>query len=135
MIRAAAFYFFAVSVFFFTGCSNQNDQDKSNWTVVKMPEGADTTSEYWKGVDLEPKPPVLPLKVKEQQKKFLLPPGYKLDPVLTDPNIQQPAAITFDGNGRMYVLELRSYMLDADSRGTLEPISGISRWEDKDGDG
>ena len=102
---------------------------------MKLPEGADTTSEYWKGIDLEPKPPVLPLPVDEQQKKFLLPPGYALEPVLTEPDIQQPAAISFDGNGRMYVLELRTYMLTADSEGTLNPVSGISRWEDLDGDG
>ena len=132
--RTTAACFFAVSILAFA-CSNPVEQDKSKWTVVKLPEGADTTSEYWKGVDLEPKPPVLPLKVKDQQKKFLLPSGFDLEPVLTEPNIQQPAAITFDGNGRMYVLELRSYMLDADSKGTLEPVSVISRWEDKDGDG
>lgn len=134
-IASAAAYFFAVSTLLFISCSKQPDQDKSQWPVIKLPEGADTTSEYWKGIDLEPKPPVLPLTVRKQQEKFLLPPGYKLEPVLTEPEIQQPAAITFDGNGRMYVLELRSYMLDADSKGTLEPVSGISRWEDKDGDG
>ena len=103
--------------------------------MVTLPEGVDTTSEYWKDIDLEPKPPVLPLPVEDEQKKFLLPPGYSLEPVLTDPKIQQPAAISFDGNGRMYVLELRTYMLTADSEGTLNPVSGISRWEDLDGDG
>lgn len=113
-------------------CSNPG---KENWPVVKLPEGADTTSVYWKGVDLSPKPPVLPLPVEEQVEKFLLPPGYKLEAVLTEPQIQQPGAITFDGNGRMYVLELRTYMLTADSEGTLNPVSGISRWEDTDNDG
>lgn len=108
---------------------------KENWPVVKLPEGADTTSVYWKGVDLEPKPPVLPLPVDKQLEKFILYPGYKLEPVLTEPQIQQPGAITFDGNGRMYVLELRTYMLTADSEGTLNPVSGISRWEDEDNDG
>jgi hypothetical protein len=110
-------------------------KEKENWPIPKLPEGADTTSAYWKGIDLEPKAPVLPLPVDEQREKFLLPPGYKLEPVLTEPEVQQPGAITFDGNGRMYVLELRSYMLTADSEGTLEPVSGISRWEDKDNDG
>ena len=109
--------------------------DPSTWPVVQLPEGADTTSEYWKGIDLSPKPPVLPLPVAREKEKFLLQPGYAMDAVLTEPSIQQPAAITFDGNGRMYVLELRSYMLTADSKGTLEPVSGISRWEDKDNDG
>lgn len=106
-----------------------------NWPIVKLPDGADTTSEYWKGIDLKPKPPVKPVSVDEQLKRFLLPSGYALEPVLTEPQIQQPAAITFDGNGRMYVLELRTYMLDADSKGTLNPVSGISRWEDEDNDG
>lgn len=108
---------------------------KESWPIVKLPEGADTTSEYWKGIDLAPKPPVKPLPVNEERDKFLLPPGYHLEPVLTEPQVQQPGAITFDGNGRMYVLELRTYMLDADSKGTLNPVSAISRWEDTDNDG
>lgn len=116
-----------------TSCSKQ--QSSSDWPIVKLPDGADTTSEYWKGIDLKPKPPVKPVSVNDQLKQFLLPAGYELEPILTEPQIQQPAAITFDGNGRMYVLELRTYMLDADSRGTLNPVSGISRWEDADNDG
>ncbi len=107
----------------------------TNYPEVSMPEGADPESPYWKGIDLEPKPPVVPVPVEDQLKKFLLPPGYKMEAVLTEPEIQQPGAITFDGNGRMYVLELRSYMLTVDSEGTLEPVSGISRWEDLDNDG
>jgi hypothetical protein len=35
----------------------------------------------------------------------------------------------------MFVLELRTYMRTADSDGTLEPVSRISRWEDTNGDG
>ena len=111
------------------------EKKAEQYPIVKLPEGADTTSAIWKGIDLEPRPPVLPLSPDDQKKKFMLPEGYELSPVLTEPRIQQPAAITFDGNGRMYVLELRSYMLDADSKGTLEPVSGISRWEDNDNDG
>ena len=102
---------------------------------IPLPEDADPENENWKGIDLEPKPPVLPLYPEEQAAKFLLPPGYSIEPVLTEPQIEQPGAIAFDGNGRMYVLELRTYMLTADSDGTLEPISRISRWEDKDNDG
>lgn len=120
--------------FTFFSCK-PSDQDPKNWPVVKLPSDADTTSEYWKGVDLSPKPPVLPLPINEERAKFLLPEGYSMEAVLTEPKIEQPAAISFDGNGRMYVLELRSYMLTADSKGTLEPVSGISRWEDLDNDG
>ncbi|QDK77281.1 c-type cytochrome [Spirosoma sp. KCTC 42546] len=101
----------------------------------KLPEGANPEDPDWKGVDLEAKAPVQPLSPAEEAKLFLLPPGYKIEPVLTEPAIQQPAAISFDGNGRMYVLELRTYMLTADSKDELKPTSRISRWEDKNNDG
>lgn len=129
--RLAAAYLFA-AILFLSACSPAK---KEEWSRVTLPEGADTTSAYWQGIDLDPKPPVLPLPVGEEREKLLLPPGYHLEAVLTEPQIQQPGAITFDGNGRMYVLELRTYMLTADSEGTLEPVSGISRWEDMDNDG
>ena len=108
---------------------------KDNWAIVTLPETADTTHPVWKDIDISPKAPVKPLPASEQAERFLLPPGYEMEAVLTDPKIEQPAAITFDGNGRMYVLELRTYMLTIDSEGTLEPVSVISRWEDKDNDG
>ncbi|MFH6602636.1 discoidin domain-containing protein [Maribacter algicola] len=102
---------------------------------IGLPEGVDPEHEDWKGADLEPKAPVLPLHPEEEAKKFLLPEGFHIEPVLTEPQIEQPGAISFDGNGRMFVLELRTYMLTADSDGTLEPASRISRWEDIDNDG
>ena len=87
------------------------------------------------GVDLSPKPPVQHLRPADEQKLIQLQPGYEITPVLADPQIQQPGAISFDADGRMYVLELRTYMLDADAKDELTPRSRISRWEDKDGDG
>ena len=112
--------FFGIVVL--VSCNGNQQQGPESWPVIELPEGADTTNAYWKGIDLEPKAPVLPLPVEEQAKKFLLQPGYKMEAVLTEPQIQQPGAITFDGNGRMYVLELRSYMLTKESEGTLEPV-------------
>ena len=55
----------------------------------------------FEGADLTPKPPVQPLTPAEEQKRFLLPTGYRLEPVLTDPDIREPVAIAFDGDGRM----------------------------------
>lgn len=80
-------------------------------------------------------PPVRANSVEEQQARFLLPPGYSIEPVLTEPEILEPAAIAFDGNGRMFVLELRTYMQDIDAGGELEPMSRISMHEDLDDDG
>jgi mono/diheme cytochrome c family protein/glucose/arabinose dehydrogenase len=85
--------------------------------------------------DFLKRPPVVRQDPAVQQKLFLLPPGYKIELVLSDPEIQDPVGVTFDGNGRMYVLEMRSYMQDADGSGSRAPISRISRHEDTDGDG
>jgi mono/diheme cytochrome c family protein/glucose/arabinose dehydrogenase len=87
------------------------------------------------GADFSAKPPVTRLDPAEQQKRFVLPPGFKIEPVLTDPLIEDPVGVTFDANGRMYVLEMRSYMRDAEGSNSREPISRISRHEDTNGDG
>src|SRR5579871_1026904 len=85
--------------------------------------------------DFTPKPPIQALSPEEEAKKFWLQPGFKMEPILSDPDIEEPAEVTFDGNGRMFVLELRGYMQDADGRGTLDPVGRISWHEDRDHDG
>ena len=87
------------------------------------------------GADFLKRPPVVRLPPETQQKLFLLPEGYHIELVLADPAIEDPVGVTFDGNGRMYVLEMRSYMKDADGSDSRAPISRISRHEDTDGDG
>jgi mono/diheme cytochrome c family protein len=64
-----------------------------------------------------------------------LPQGYRLEPVLAEPHIAEPVMIAFDGNGRMYVAEMRTYMQDAEGTGEMQPVSRVSRHEDTDGDG
>jgi mono/diheme cytochrome c family protein/glucose/arabinose dehydrogenase len=78
---------------------------------------------------------VLPLSPAEEAARFRLPAGFKMELVLSEPAIEEPAQIAFDGNGRMFVLELRGYMQDADGSGTLDPNGRISVHEDKDNDG
>ncbi len=85
--------------------------------------------------DFTPAPPILALSPVEQAKHFILQPGYRLEPVLTDPAIEEPTAIAFDGNGRMFVLEDRGYMQDADATGERDPVGRISLHEDVNGDG
>lgn len=75
------------------------------------------------------------LSVEESLKTFHLPEGYHLEPVLTDPVIAEPVAAAFDGNGRLYVVEMRTYMQDADATGENQPVSRVSLHEDTDGDG
>ena len=87
------------------------------------------------GSDFLKRPPVLRQTPEVEQSLFLMQPGYKIELVASDPDIEDPVGVSFDGNGRMYVLEMRSYMRDADGSNSREPISRISRWEDTDGDG
>ncbi len=65
----------------------------------------------------------------------MLPAGYRMELVAADPDVISPTLIEFDGNGRMYVGEMISYMMDADASREHDPISRISRWESTKGDG
>ena len=55
--------------------------------------------------------------------------------VASEPMVQEPVAIAWDGNGRMYVAEMNTYMKDASADGEYEPTSRIKLLEDTDGDG
>src|SRR6185503_7462315 len=87
------------------------------------------------GGDYGPKSPVTALTPEEEAKRFILPPGYRLELVLSDPTIVSPAVMAFDGNGRLYIAEERSYMLDVDAGRQHEPISRISLHESTKRDG
>jgi putative heme-binding domain-containing protein len=76
-----------------------------------------------------------PLPVAESIKTMQVQDGYRVVPVLSEPHIREPAAIAWDGNGRMYVVEMRTYMQDIDGKKQLAPTSRVSRHEDTDGDG
>src|SRR6266851_5439820 len=85
--------------------------------------------------DFSPKAPYLARSPAEEAQGFVLPAGYRMELVAADPDVISPAVIEFDGNGRMYVSELISYMMDADASREHDPISRISRWESTKGDG
>jgi glucose/arabinose dehydrogenase/mono/diheme cytochrome c family protein len=85
--------------------------------------------------DFLPRPAVVAQTPDAQRRLLLLPEGFSAQPILSDPTITDPVGVTFDGNGRMYVLEMRTYMLDADGSNSRNPVSRISRHEDADGDG
>lgn len=80
-------------------------------------------------------PPAPVLSPEESRKSIYLPEGFKLELVASEPMIQEPIAIAFDGDGKMYVAELLTYMQDIDGTNTNEPWSRVSLLEDTDGDG
>ena len=85
--------------------------------------------------DFAPKPPYRPRTPAEEAATFMLPAGYRMELVAADPDVISPSIVEFDGNGRMYVGEMISYMMDAAASREHDPISRISRWESTKGDG
>ncbi len=85
--------------------------------------------------DFPPMPPAVAVSPEEELKTMQLPPGYHLELVLSEPDIKEPVVCAFDGDGRMFVAEMRSYMQDIDGHDELTPVSRVSlHWSSK-GDG
>jgi mono/diheme cytochrome c family protein/glucose/arabinose dehydrogenase len=68
-------------------------------------------------------------------KTFKLHEDFEIGIAASDPQIENPLAIRFDGNGRMWVVEMRAYMPNANAEGEEDPIGRISILTDTDGDG
>lgn len=75
------------------------------------------------------------LSPEESMKSFNLPKGYHMELVASEPMVKEPVAITWDGNARMYVAEMLTYMQDADATGERLPTSRIVMLEDTNNDG
>ena len=86
-------------------------------------------------VPAEKIPPSPPLSPEEALRKFKIAPGFKIQTVAHEPAVQVPIALQFDSDGRMWVLEMRGFMPDADGKGEEKPVGRISILEDADGDG
>ncbi len=76
-----------------------------------------------------------PQSPEESLKSFRLPKGFRLELVAGEPMISEPVAIAWDGNGRMYVAQMDTYMQTIDAKGQYEPASKIMLLEDTDDDG
>lgn len=80
-------------------------------------------------------PSSLPLSPEESLQSFRLPEGYRLELVACEPMVSEPVAITWDGNGRMYVAQMETYMQSIDAKDQNQPYSRIMVLEDTDQDG
>lgn len=82
------------------------------------------------------KDPVLKdLSPEQSLKTIYVPNGYRVDLVANEPMIKEPVTVAWDGNGKMYVAQMMTYMQDIDASHEDEPWSRISILEDTDGDG
>jgi glucose/arabinose dehydrogenase len=75
------------------------------------------------------------LSPKESLESIHLQKGYRIELVAAEPMIHEPVAMAWDGNGRLYVAEMNTYMQDADGTGEMKPVCSVKRLEDTNGDG
>ncbi len=61
--------------------------------------------------------------------------GYKVELVAEEPLVEAPVALEFGPDGRLWVVEMRGYMRDADGAGEDQPLGRIKVLEDTNGDG
>jgi putative membrane-bound dehydrogenase-like protein len=77
-------------------------------------------------------PGIAYLTPQEEAKTFVCEDGYKMELVLSDPIITDPVITVFDGNGRLFIAEMRSFMQDADGNNERARTSRISvHWSSK----
>ena len=80
-------------------------------------------------------PAPAPLSPEEALKSFRLPPGFRIELVASEPMIEAPVAISFDEQGRLFVVEMRGYMRDMEGTTEKDPLGRIALLTDTDGDG
>ena len=75
---------------------------------------------------MEKTPPYSP---REALKTFRLPEGFRIELVAAEPEVVDPVAMAFDAQGRLFVVEMRDYPMEAEPRGKIRLL------EDPNGDG
>ena len=80
-------------------------------------------------------PPAPALSPEEALRSFRIAPGYRLEIAAAEPLVQEPVAIRFGPDGRLWVVEMRGYMPDLDGQGEDLPVGRIVVLTDQDGDG
>ena len=83
-------------------------------TVIAVAAALATGSAYQTGQwppPLQPMPAESPvLSPEASMKTIVLPPGYRLELVASEPMIEEPVVIDWDPDGRLWVVEMTGYM-------------------------
>jgi len=95
------------------------------WCTAQQPASDDPNKDY--SAEL---PRIAPHEPAEAMATFQVQPGYELQQVAAEPLVASPVAISFDENGRLYVVEMRDY-----SEQETERLGTIRLLEDTDEDG
>ena len=71
----------------------------------------------------------------EELKTFHMAPGYQVQLVASEPLVQDPIMAEFDGDGRLWVVEMQGYAVGQKMVNMEEPVGDVAILEDTDGDG
>lgn len=80
-------------------------------------------------------PPAVARSPAEQLTTFRLQPGFRIELVASEPLIGDPVSATFDIAGRLWVVEMHSFMRDVDATDERRPDGRVAVLTDRDGDG
>ncbi len=80
-------------------------------------------------------PPAPSLSPEEALKSFRLAPGLRLELVASEPLVEDPVAMVFSPDGRLWVVEMRGYMTDFNGSTEDQPVGRIAVLTDADHDG
>ena len=76
-----------------------------------------------------------PLSPQEALTTFYMPPGYRIELVASEPLIQEPVAIDWDTQGRLWAVEMPGFMATLTASNEHDPIGRVVVLEDANGDG
>jgi glucose/arabinose dehydrogenase len=111
--------------------------------VVLLATFALTARGYQSSIPNRPWPPGLQkiaegspaLPPEEALKTFYMPPGYRVELVASEPLIQEPVAIDWDTEGRLWAVEMPGFMANITGSNEHEPIGRVVVLEDTNDDG
>ncbi len=135
-IRSLAMPLTGVALSLATLTSPAQEAAKPNPPATAAPKEDRTKNRGPESVELKfklPPPPVL--SPEEAVKAIKVAKGFKVQLVAAEPMVESPVAMSWDDQGRLYVVEMRGYMNDVNGAGEDQPIGRIKRLEDTDGDG
>jgi mono/diheme cytochrome c family protein/glucose/arabinose dehydrogenase len=90
-------------------------------------------AEVWKDMDVPPAPALSP---EEAIKTIRVAPGFRVELAAADPLVEDPVAMSWDGDGNLYVVEMRGYMPDVNGSGETTLSNGVvAVLQDLDHDG
>ena len=85
---------------------------------------------------VQPADAAAPLRTPEEEMKtFVLPPGYRVELVASEPMVEEPISSTGTPSGRMWVVEMLGYMQDIACDERARPTGRVSVLEDTNDDG